>query len=397
MAGRGQAPFRALLRRLGWHQETPEAAAEHRLLSALLDTPSALCAAIDRTGRVIFHNERFREVLAPASDPALALDNPELRGAGGIRDFAAAAEQGATREIDLRLDRPDEAPRYLHVTLSQRSLPERGLCTVLIGHDETKRHQVQLAIAQSAKLVTMGELTTGMAHELSQPLNVMRMAAQNALAEIAPADGGLAVDGDAVPMTDAEFRAFVAGKFQRIVSQVDRAADILSRMRIFGRTPRGGPAPYDARDACGAAVDLVKSRLLSVGIDVRQALADEPLITNGHANLLEQVIVNLLLNARDALKDSGSTERRIEVKAGRGPDLSVCITVADNGPGVPAEIRDRIFEPFFTGKPLGQGTGLGLALSFGMVQEAGGELTLLPATKGAAFQISLPAAAVPST
>ena len=87
-------------------------------------------------------------------------------------------------EVDLEVIWPGEAAYYLHFSLSHQSLPEIGECTILVGHDETLRHQAQHAIAQTAKLVTLGEMTTGMAHELSQPLNVIKMAAQNALSEV---------------------------------------------------------------------------------------------------------------------------------------------------------------------------------------------------------------------
>ena len=374
---------------LGDNDRALRVAAERRLLQALLDTPSALCALLDRSGRSIYANARFRDCLA-GSEPAAILDDPHLKGAALVRDFATA-DTPETLDVDLRLERPGAAPRFLRFTLARQSLPDYGRCTVLIGQDETSRHEAQNAIAQSAKLVTLGELTTGMAHELSQPLNVMRMAAQNALMEVAPADGGTARPDDPTTMADAEFRKFAGAKFKRIVAQVDRAADIVSRMRIFGRAPQGPARIYDAREACRTACVLVGARLTALGITFRQQLGEEPLLTTGYQNLIEQVLVNLLLNARDALKDRRSC-KEIVVRAGRGENGRVVLQVSDTGPGVAADIRDRIFEPFFTAKPLGEGTGLGLALSFGIVKDAGGELSLLPGGEGATFQIELPAA-----
>jgi len=373
-------------------QEADRLATERRLLSTLLDTPSALCALIDRQGRQVYCNQRFSDLLAPNGDLAAALADPALKGADKALRFAMEGQE-STAELDLRLERPGEPARFLHFSLSSQSLPELGECAVMVGHDETGRHQAQLAIAQAANMVTLGEMTTGIAHELSQPLNVIRMAAQNALTEIAPAEGADDADQEFPLMTDAEFRGFAATKLTRIMAQVDRAADILARMRIFGRAPAGGARIFDAREACRSALLLVGERIRGMGITIAETLGPEPLFVSGHQNQLEQVVVNLLLNARDALKDQRGPNRRIEVSAMVGPNGDILIRVADNGPGVPAEIRERIFEPFFTAKPFGSGTGLGLALSFGIVRDAGGVLSLLPGTTGATFQIALPAAA----
>ncbi len=354
-------------------------AAERRLLAALIDTPAALCAVLDRQGRVIYCNDRFRQVVARDNEPGDILRDEAVRGAAPILAFAAGNDARGI-EVDLQVARPSEATHYLHFSLSHRSLPEIGDCTILMGHDETLRHQARQAIAQTAKLVTLGEMTTGMAHELSQPLNVIKMAAQNALSEVAPAEPRPA--GFRPPMDEAELRPFVAAKLGRIMAQVDRAASVIARMRVFGRTPEGEPAVFDVREACRGALTLVGQRL-----------GEQPLRVRSHQNLLEQALVNLLVNARDALQQSMRVDKTITLSTSRGDNGHVLVTVADNGPGVPTEIRERIFEPFFTSKPTGQGTGLGLSLSFGIVREAGGTLSLLPGEDGAAFQIDLPEAA----
>jgi C4-dicarboxylate-specific signal transduction histidine kinase len=146
------------------------------------------------------------------------------------------------------------------------------------------------------------------------------------------------------------------------------------------------------REACRGALILVGQRLRNAGITVREQLGEQPLRVRSHQNLLEQALVNLLVNARDALQQSMRPDKTIVLSASRGNNGHVLVTVSDNGPGVAAEIRERIFEPFFTSKPTGQGTGLGLSLSFGIIREAGGTLSLLDSDQGAAFQIDLPEA-----
>jgi two-component system C4-dicarboxylate transport sensor histidine kinase DctB len=113
--------------------------------------------------------------------------------------------------------------------------------------------------------------------------------------------------------------------------------------------------------------------------------------TSGHEALLQQVIVNLLVNARDALAEGPLERRKVTLRVERRADGHTIVQVRDNGPGIPAEIRDRIFEPFFTTKPVGSNTGLGLSLAYGVVRDVGGELRLLPSEPGAAFEIDLPA------
>jgi C4-dicarboxylate-specific signal transduction histidine kinase len=250
----------------------------------------------------------------------------------------------------------------------------------------------------SGKLVTLGEMSSGIAHELSQPLNVIRMAAQNALVEASPekamAGSGEAEDDLGIePMPDGEFRDFAATKLQRIIDQVDRAAAIIARMRIFSRTSREGPAPFDVRKACDGASAILSQGFRRAGIALQKDLGEEPVPALGNFHVLEQVLANLLTNAREAVRDGRSPGNEVKIAVRRGTGNRILIQVSDNGPGVPAAIRDRIFEPFFTTKAVGEGTGLGLAMAYGLVRDMGGTLSLLPDGPGATFQIDLPGAA----
>ncbi|MDI1287972.1 MAG: cache domain-containing protein [Reyranella sp.] len=364
---------------------------ERHLLAAIVDTPSALTAIVDHNGYVVHANTRFHEIFGTHAEIREALCSSNLSGVERIHDFITGNAELA--EVDLEIVRPGNQTQMLQFSLSRRSLLDWGDCTIMVGHDETVRHQVRQAIALSSKMETLGEVTTGIAHELSQPLNVIRMAAQNALTEIEP-DETVEEEDDPPPppMPEAEFRRFVAGKLRRIVLQVDRAAGILSRMRMFSRETKQGPQLFDIREACGSVVALAGTRLRRARIVVREDLGEEPLTVVGHRTGIEQAIFALLLNAADAFQETSQEIRRVDVIAGRGADGHVQVRVIDNGPGVPAAIRDRIFEPFFTTKPVGQGTGLGLATAFGIVRDNEGTLTLVGDGPGATFQIDLPAA-----
>jgi signal transduction histidine kinase len=379
-----------ILRLIDQSAAARRAESERYLLAAIVDTPSALTAVLDRNGNVVHANTRFREVFGTDADIHEALRGSDLRGAERLRAFIAGDDGLA--EIDLEFVRPGHQTRMLHFSLSRRALPDSGDCVIMVGHDETVRRQAQHAIELSSRMVTLGEAMTGIAHEFSQPLNVIRMAAQNALTEIEP--DAADQDGDAPldPLSEAEFRSFVAGKLHRVILQVDRAADILSRMRMFSREARQAPQQFDIRDACRGALGLAATRLRRAGVTIRRDLGDKPLMVVGHQTGIEQGILNLLLNAAEALQDTAQADKWVEVAVGRNADGGVEVLIGDNGPGVPAAIRDRIFEPFFTTKASGQGTGLGLASTFGIVRDTGGTLTLVGDGPGATFRIGLPAA-----
>jgi signal transduction histidine kinase len=370
-------------------------ASERQVLAAIVDTPSAMTAVVDRHGKVVHANSLFRHLLGTGPDRAVAdaLFNPALEGVEPLLTFING--KVPTAEINLGLLQPGDRTRRLRFSLSRQSLPDSGESVILVGHDETLRHQAERAIALSGKLVTLGEITTGIAHELSQPLNVIRMAAQNALAE-ADSESPAAAAGDEdteepIPaMSDREFREFASAKLTRIVTQVDRAAAVISRMRIFSRSTREGSQSFDLRDACRGAIALVAQPYRTAGIALRQELGEEPLVVVGHRPLIEQALVAVLGNARDALSDAAHSDKVVKVSAERSDDGHLRVRIADNGPGIPEEIRERIFEPFFTTKPEGQGTGLGLAVAYGILRDAGGSLTLEPSGAGAIFQIDLP-------
>lgn len=369
------------------------AEAGRKILEAIVDTPSALTAITDRTGRVLHCNARFQEVMQRAGDPAEALFNPSLVGREKLLAFAADVS-GATRtEVDLRLEHADRETQRLHFSLARQSLPDAGACMVLVGHDETHRFRLQQAVAMSTKLVTLGEITTSIAHEVSQPLNVIRMAAQNALLE-GEADPDMAADEkeDFPLMADGEFRGFALEKFHAIIRQVDRAAVVLSRMRIFSRK-RDVEESFDVCDAIRTALALMSPVLQAGEIAVTQDLGDRELWVKGSKPLFEQAVIYLLRNAREALLEgSAASPKSIAIAARRAAGGRIKVIVRDNGPGVPDALAERIFEPFFSTKPNERHVGLGLSLVYGAVRDMDGELRLLPASTGAAFEISLPEA-----
>ncbi len=243
-------------------------------------------------------------------------------------------------------------------------------------------------LASTSRLITLGEMATGMAHEINQPLNTIRMAAENALLEISePAQGEIE-------------DSYIAEKLGVVVSQTERAAKIIDHMRIFGRRPGDLPEVFDVRDAIAGALRITGPQLRNIGIEVKVSERDDALVpVFGHQQLVEQVLINLMLNAGDAIEerkeilmeDEGRLlegEVRVSLEYQALPEELV-IEVKDNGGGVPKSIFDRIFDPFFTSKPVGKGTGLGLYVSYGIILEMGGSISCRNEDEGAVFQVRL--------
>ena len=145
--------------------------------------------------------------------------------------------------------------------------------------------------------------------------------------------------------------------------------------------------PTDLSEVIAASIAIINHQLALKEVEVIQDLdADLPII-QGNANQLQQVLMNLMINAQQAM---GGKAGEVRVSAHRDED-QIEIRVSDNGPGIPAEIQQRLFEPFFTTKPAGEGTGLGLSVSFGIVKDHSGEISVdSEVGRGTDFIIRIP-------
>lgn len=378
-----------LLRQIGVRQrqkrrleEAERASRMTRFLSAIVDSPSSLTAIISPDLDIVRANDSFRANLdCSTGNLGLVLKRPDVSGGERLLEFAERRTQDA-EDFDLTVSRGNGEFTILRFRLTWQVFPDIGDCMVLVGQDETRRRTTEMALAQSAKLITLGEMATGMAHEINQPLNVIKMAAQIAQLEL---DEAIAPGTAAALPVDHLRRGL-----QQIATQVDRAASIIAHMRIFGRAPSGEAQPIDAVQVCRDAVSLVREQLRSLGIAIAVEDPGEELLVCVHRILIEQVIINLAMNARDAISTGGRSTGKIRLRPQRAADGKVVILVSDDGPGVPAVLHNRLFEPFFTTKPVGKGVGLGLAISFGIVRDSGGSLTLTDDGPGATFCIELP-------
>ncbi len=238
-------------------------------------------------------------------------------------------------------------------------------------------------VAQVSRLATLGELAVGVAHELNQPLNTIRLAADNVL--LSRRSGG----GDS---------DFTESKLRLISEQAANMGDRIQRMCVVGRA-EGGRTMIDARESVRDAVSLLASRFEDEGIELSIDLPDDAALVLGRRNELAQVLINLIANARDAVLEaaqargdpSDASRGHIWIRIELRPE-EVIIEVADNGNGIDPDLVERIFDPFFTTKEVTKGTGLGLSISLGIVDAMGGRLGAANKDGGAAFTVHLPKA-----
>ena len=246
--------------------------------------------------------------------------------------------------------------------------------TAEIQRREQELRDKQEQLVQAAKLATLGELTTGVAHELNNPLNNIGLFVGNAI--------------DLIELGGAEPQHLVR-ELRKMMQQVQKATQIISHLRTFGRAAPVSREPVSMNQVIEHALSLMQEQLRLHGIRVELDLSPTQPVVIGNAIQLEQVLINLLTNARDAMADS--SQRAIRISVGVRERVTV-LTFSDTGPGIAEGLEQRIFDPFFTTKEVGRGTGLGLSITYGIIQEHGGVISVAPRRPGhgATFLIELP-------
>ena len=246
------------------------------------------------------------------------------------------------------------------------------------SQEELKRAEAQLI--QSSKLASLGTLASGVAHELNQPLAIIRAIAQQNLETL---------DQTTTPQLIHMLRE----DLQIVHRQTVRMSQIIQHLRAFSRKPREEFEPVNLNEVAQNALILLREQLRQRGIALIENYAPDLPPVLGEANSLEQIVINLLTNARDALENHPDGQIAIETATyDDGKRVYAELRVRDNGPGVPEDIRPQIFDPFFTTKDPNKGTGLGLAISLEIAQKHHGFLLLGKTERGAEFILRIPVA-----
>ncbi len=241
-----------------------------------------------------------------------------------------------------------------------------------LKHINLELQETQAQLVQSAKLASLGEMATGITHELNQPLVVISLNAEMG-----------------IKLLELNKYEEIGGVLATIVQQVKRSAKIINHLKIFGRNPDSiKETPEDINQIVQDSFILFNEQLRLRGIEVRFELTDNlPLLTCNRIQV-EQVLTNLLSNARDALEES--VEKNITVTTSCDEE-NVIIELADSGHGIDADVSEQIFDPFFTTKEIGEGTGLGMAISYGIMKKHGASLEFdSDPGKGTVFRMQFP-------
>jgi C4-dicarboxylate-specific signal transduction histidine kinase len=247
--------------------------------------------------------------------------------------------------------------------------------TAEVQQREQELRDKQEQLVQAGKLATLGELTTGVAHELNNPLNNIGLFMGNT------------EDLIKLGVTDKER---IVRELQKAIQQVHKATEIISHLRTFGRAAPASRELISLREVIERALSLMREQLRLREIEVTIELGSEEPMVLGNWIQLEQVFINLLTNARDAV---AASPRKIIGILGSVRSESVEVTFSDTGHGIPPQFERRIFDPFFTTKEVGKGTGLGLSITYGIIRDHGGTISVVSRTgEGATFLIRLPRA-----
>src|SRR6267378_1921907 len=325
--------------------------------------------SVDLEGIVESWNTRMEQLFGVARQEAVG------------RQLSSLLPEELAREIDARGDQEQITGIYKQrlqhqgksLTLNDSITPlvsksNERIGRLLLFDDVTQRERLEEQMSQTEKLTSLGLLAAGVAHEVNTPLAVI----SNYIQMLAK------------QMPEGDPRQSIIDK---IVKQTFRASEIVNNLLNFSRTGAAEAADIDVNRVVEETLSLVAHPLKSSHIQVMKQLGEPLPAVRGSANKLQQVFLNLFLNAPDAMPSGGMLEVRTTAHNG-----SVEIEVGDTGAGIPREHIHRIFDPFFTTKANGRGTGLGLSVSYGIIKEHSGKIDVRSTPgKGTSFHVEFPA------
>ena len=270
---------------------------------------------------------------------------------------------------------------FVDIWVSPSEYPGKKVLLVTTS-DITKRLETEQQLIQASKMATLGEMATGVAHELNQPLSVIKTASSFFVKKI--------------NQNEKIGKDTLHKMLTKIDSNVDRASKIITHMRQFARKSEMDLEKVHVNEVLERAFEIFSQQLKVRGIDVVWDIQEGLPKIMADPGRLEQVFINLLINARDAIEEKWEArgrdagENKITI-ASRMEGNHVAVEVSDTGIGIPEAIRDKLFETFFTTKEVGKGTGLGLSISYGIIKECGGNIRAGSVNcEGARFTLTFP-------
>jgi two-component system NtrC family sensor kinase len=321
----------------------------------------------------------------PISDLIIPPHLRQRHTEGFRRYLATGAPVVLGRRVEVEAMRKDGSVLPVELAITEVKLRDRRLFTAYLRDlTETRAAAAEIekqreVLHQREKLAALGSLLAGVAHELNNPLSIVIGQALMLREQIQELENEPAAAG-------------AAERADKIQVAAERCARIVRTFLAMARQRKAERREVRPPTLIEAALDLLAYGLRSGGVEITRDWPDDLPPVYGDADQLHQVVVNLLINAQQALEERPSGRKIVLRMRADAAAAQLVLSVSDNGGGVPEEIRARIFDPYFTTKPMGVGTGVGLAISRGMVEAHGGSLTLLPAMpgEGATFEIRLP-------
>jgi two-component system cell cycle sensor histidine kinase/response regulator CckA len=284
-----------------------------------------------------------------------------------------------------RIVRPDGEVRILHVR-GQVFTDQDGRAVRVAGtaQDVTERRRLEQRVLAADRLASLGLLAGGLAHEINNPLTFMAGSLELLRSELRRTD-----------VDPAELAATVNEYLEILQHGTERITRIVGELRLYARGDEAKAGPVDLRRVVSHATELTRNEVRHRA-RLTVELADVPLV-EGNEVRLSQVLVNLIVNAAQAIRDGAAEENEIRIAGRLATDGRVAIEVRDTGAGIPPSVRHRIFEPFFTTKANGAGTGLGLAICHALVASMGGEIEVESEIgNGSTFRVLLKASLGPA-
>ena len=342
---------------------------------ALLEGSPIGLALIDREGLVRHWNSSLSELLGVSREQALERSYVDVLPAGLVPHLRSALYTLSRPErlFRLRIEVAEGDERLLNLSLSPLGAPDGVDGLLLTLDDVTEQARMEEQLIQQDRLASVGMLAAGVAHEVNTPLTGVSSYAQMLMEQ--------------TPEDDPR-----RGLLEKVIKQTQRASQIARGLLSISREGQGEAmvvGPVDLVDLAEETVGLLGAQIRKSGVTLCCVPSERPVFALGDRARLQQVVMNLVLNALDAVLPPGKVELRAWVER----DGMARLEVRDDGVGIPEELRDRIFDPFFTTKEAGAGTGLGLSISYAIVREHAGTLVAdSQLGKGTAMRVLLPAA-----
>jgi len=365
---------------------TDRKASEERLaeLASIVEAADDAIVGVDLDGRIASWNPSAERTYGYTEDEARGLAVERLVDPDHLGDERAHQSAGRRRPIESVHRRRDGSRFAVSLTISPlEDADGKTVGWARISRDITEKKAMQEKLVQAAKLAALGELAGNIAHEVNNPIGIVSGKARL-----------LVTGGHDLP-------AKVERELNKIVEQCERVGRLTRGLLDYCRPSLGSKAPLDVQEPLRKALGLIAAKARRRGVELERRLLERPPRVDGNANELEQVFLNLLLNAIDAMPGGGRLAvevRRVEADGGAGAELELEVEVRDTGDGIDPEHVDRVFEPFFTTKG-GSGTGLGLAICYGLIGNHGGSIAVESdgPGHGTAFRVRLPLAARPES